>query len=90
MCTEGRLECHSSETAPSLLLEAGSLSLVLSAPNRLFICQCKFVALFVLSFASYCGVDWRSSLCDLATVSVHRSCANVSLSTVLGLWGLMN
>lgn len=44
------------EHHPACYLRQG-LSLVLPAPNRFFICQCKSAALFVLSFTVYCGVD---------------------------------
>lgn len=71
------------EYHPACYLRQGLL-LVSPAPNRLFICQYESIVLFVLSFAAYCGVGWRSSLCGQATVSLHRLCAGVSLSTVLG------
>lgn len=43
------------ERHPACYLRQG-LSLVSPAPNRLFVCQYESIALFDLSFATYCGV----------------------------------
>lgn len=85
-------------TPPSLLFEAGSLTgpapvhLVRLTPNRLFICQSKSVALFALSFPTYCG--WTRGGGKFCVAWLRCHCIGhvpvCHLATVLRLWGLGN